>query len=57
MKKIFYIGVLSTLILNACSEEKAESKEKTVNSYTEEVSQKNPIDEEAKELQKIYTVG
>jgi len=38
MKKIFYIGVLSTLILNACSEEKAESKEKTVNSYTEEVS-------------------
>lgn len=53
MKKIFYIGVLSTLILNACSEEEAvskeeapaseqkEAKEKTVNAYTEEVFESN----------------
>ncbi|MFF2176555.1 hypothetical protein ACFVT8_08870 [Lysinibacillus sp. NPDC058147] len=61
MKKIFYTGVLSTLILTACSEDEAaskeeapaseqkEAKEKTVNAYSEEVS-KNPIDEAAKEL-------
>lgn len=53
MKKIFCIGVLSTLLLTACSEDEAvskeetpdseqkEAKEKTVNAYTEEVSEKN----------------
>lgn len=53
MKKIFYIGVLSTLILTACSEgealskeeapanEQKEAKEKTVKAYTEEVSENN----------------
>ncbi|KMY31713.1 hypothetical protein ACZ11_05785 [Lysinibacillus xylanilyticus] len=66
MKKIFYIGVLSTLILTACSEDEAaskeeapaseqkEAKEKTVNAYTEEISENNPIDEAAKELHTKY---
>lgn len=52
MKKIFYIGALSTLILTACSEDEAvskeeapaseqkEAKEKTVNTYTDEDSEK-----------------
>ncbi|TQR36084.1 hypothetical protein C7Y47_07350 [Lysinibacillus sphaericus] len=59
MKKKFYIGVLSTLILTACNEDEAaseeapaseqkEAKEKTVNAYTKEVSEKNLSDEAIK---------
>ncbi|MFJ8090547.1 hypothetical protein ACIQ7N_20415 [Lysinibacillus sp. NPDC095746] len=66
MKKIFYIGVLFILILTACSEDEAaskeeapaseqkEAKEKTVNAYTEEVSEKNTIHEAAKKLHTKY---
>lgn len=56
MNKIFYIGVLSTLILTACIEhgaaseeapasEQREAKEKTVNAYTDGVFEKNLSDE------------
>ncbi|MFB7157902.1 hypothetical protein [Lysinibacillus sp. NPDC056232] len=57
---------MSILTLTACSEEEAsyneeapaseqkEAKEKTVNAYTEDVSEKNPIDEASKELHTKY---
>lgn len=48
---------MSILTLTACCEEEAykeEAKEKTVNAETEEVSEKNSIDEVAKELYTKY---
>lgn len=57
MKKLFYIAGLSSIILTACSEDKAMSKEeapasehkdikeKTVNSYTDDFSDKSTIND------------
>lgn len=49
--------ILSILTLTACCEEEAykeEAKEKTVNAETEEVSEKNSIDEVDEELYTKY---
>lgn len=49
--------ILSILTLTECSEKEAykeEAKEKTVNAETEEVSERNSIDEAAKELHAKY---
>lgn len=57
MKRIFYIGALSALLLTACGEEDTAPKEKTTNTNTEEVKEEAPISkEQAKEKQEATTL-